>query len=88
MYFLQNIRRRYTLRKNLGKKVSQMLMKALPIERVGLIFEGVEVPHLHAKLIPIKNGENIKILLNSNFAKPSQETLQKTAEKIRRTDNR
>jgi len=69
-----------------SKKVSQMLMKALPIERVGLIFEGVEVPHLHAKLIPIKSSENIRILLNSNFAKPSQEALQKTAEKIRRFD--
>lgn len=59
-----------------AKKVSNILENKLSIERVGLIFEGIEVEHLHAKLIPIKGGENIKMLLTSNYYKTTIETLE------------
>lgn len=64
------------------KKVSEMLESGLDIERVGLIFEGMEVNHLHAKLIPIKKGENIKQILNSDHKKPTTEELKLVSDKI------
>ena len=64
------------------KKVSEMLENGLNIERVGLIFEGLEVGHLHAKLIPIKEGENIKQILNSDHEKPTTEELKLISDKI------
>ena len=64
------------------KKVSEMLENGLDIERVGLIFEGLEVDHLHAKLIPIKEGENIKQILNSDHKKPTTEELKLVSDKI------
>ena len=64
------------------KKVSEMLENGLDIERVGLIFEGLEVDHLHAKLIPIKEGENIKQILNSDYKKPTTEELKLVSDKI------
>jgi histidine triad (HIT) family protein len=69
-----------------AKKVSRMLTKSLPIDRVGVIFEGVEVPHLHIKLIPMKKGENVRLLLNSHFAKPDTEELQRLAAMIRNSE--
>ena len=59
-----------------AKKVVNILENKLPIERVGLVFEGIEVEHLHAKLIPIKGGENIKMLLTSNAYRPTIEILE------------
>ena len=67
------------------KKVSEMLENGLDIERVGLIFEGMEVNHLHAKLIPIKEGENIKQILNSDHEKPTTEELKLVSDKILRS---
>ncbi len=67
------------------KKVSEMLESGLDIERVGLIFEGMEVNHLHAKLIPIKKGENIKQILNSSNEKPTTEELKLVSDKILRS---
>lgn len=67
------------------KKVSEMLENGLDIERVGLIFEGLEVDHLHAKLIPIKEGENIKQILNSDHKKPTTEELKLVSDKILRS---
>jgi len=64
---------------------SEMLESGLDIERVGLIFEGMEVNHLHAKLIPIKKGENIKQILNSSNEKPTTEELKLVSDKILRS---
>lgn len=66
-----------------SKKVSLLLMKSLNIERVGVVFEGLEVEHLHVKLIPISGGKFIKSILNSNYPKPTTEELDILAEKIR-----
>jgi diadenosine tetraphosphate (Ap4A) HIT family hydrolase len=66
-----------------SKKVSELLKKSLNIERVGVIFEGIEVDHLHVKLIPIKGGEFIKSILNSSYPKPDRTKLENLASKIR-----
>ena len=64
------------------KKVAQLLKNYLGVERVALIFEGIEINHLHAKLLPLKAGESIRKLLNSNYPKPETEDLNKLALKI------
>lgn len=66
-----------------AKEVSIKLEKALDIDRVGVIFEGIEVNHLHVKLIPIKEGETINSILNSYYPKPSQKELDELASKIK-----
>jgi len=65
-----------------AKKVSRLLEDYLGVERVALIFEGIEVNHLHAKLLPLKTGESVKMLLNSNYPKPETENLNKLALEI------
>jgi len=65
-----------------SKEVSEILENKLNIERVGLIFEGVEVDHLHAKLIPIKDGENIKMILQSHYPKPEIKELEDLCKRI------
>lgn len=65
-----------------SKEVSTILESKLNIERVGLIFEGIEVSHLHAKLIPIKYGENIKMILDSYYPKPDTKDLEDLCKKI------
>lgn len=69
-----------------SKNVSKILEYGLDIDRVAVIFEGIEVGHLHAKLIPEKVGENLKIIINSNYPKPSIEELKILASKLR-SDN-
>lgn len=36
-----------------AKKVAKLLERALGVKRVGLVFEGEGVPHVHAKLYPL-----------------------------------
>lgn len=44
-----------------AKKVAAILRKAFDVKRVGMVFEGEGVPHLHAKLIPMDgNGGSQK----------------------------
>lgn len=64
------------------KEVSKLLKNSLDIERVAVIFEGLEVSHLHAKLVPIRGGENLKTLINSNLPRPNSEELEETALRI------
>jgi diadenosine tetraphosphate (Ap4A) HIT family hydrolase len=66
-----------------AKEVSKKLESALDIERVGVIFEGIEVDHLHVKLIPIREGESINSILNSHYPKPTQEEIRELASKIK-----
>jgi len=65
-----------------SKEVAKILENKLNIERVGLIFEGMEVDHLHAKLIPIKGGENIRTILESHLPKADMKDLEKLCKKI------
>lgn len=61
--------------------VAKGLEKAMPCERIGVTVIGLEVPHTHVHLIPIRNIDDM------NFSKPklkfSPEELEATAEKIR-----
>ncbi|MEI6326610.1 MAG: HIT family protein [Candidatus Roizmanbacteria bacterium] len=38
---------------SLSKKVAIHMKKVLKAERIGMVLEGLEVPHVHVKLIPI-----------------------------------
>ncbi len=43
----------------LAKKVAVHMKNALKVERIGMVLEGLEVPHVHVKLIPIDHGHPI-----------------------------
>lgn len=62
------------------KTISQKIEKAIPCNRVGVLVEGLEVPHAHIHLIPIQdNGFNfVKNKLNL-----SKEEFEDTAQQIR-----
>ena len=63
-----------------SKKVAAAVEKAVPCQRIGIAVIGLEVPHAHIHLIPLKHVSDI------NFSKPklqlSQQELKETAEKI------
>lgn len=61
-----------------SKKVAAAIDKAISCKRVGIVVEGLEVPHAHVHLIPI-----IKRLIPKERPKASHEELAKIAEKIR-----
>lgn len=61
-----------------SKKVAHAVEKAIPCKRVGMLVEGLEVPHAHVHLIPI-----VKHLLPKQKPKYSQEELAEIAERIR-----
>lgn len=64
-----------------AKKLVPAIQAATGSERVGLVIEGLEVPHAHIKLIPIsKMGD----LAQSNARLASTEELEVMAEKIRK----
>lgn len=65
-----------------SKKVSKILEKSLDVDRIGVIIEGLEVNHLHVKLIPIRKGENLKTILNSKNETPDVRYLRNLASKI------
>ena len=64
------------------KKVAKAIEKTIPCERVGVSVIGLEVPHAHVHLIPIKKMDDM------NFANPklelSSEELAEIAIQIRR----
>jgi len=61
-----------------SKQVAHAVEKAIPCKRVGVLVEGLEVPHAHVHLIPI-----VKHFKPKEFPKISQEELAKIAERIR-----
>ncbi len=42
-----------------SKVVAQMLKKTLKTTRIGIVVEGLEVPHVHVKLIPIDHTHSL-----------------------------
>ncbi|WP_194776175.1 HIT family protein [Pararhodonellum marinum] len=64
-----------------SQKVAKAIDKTIPCTRVGVAVIGLEVPHVHVHLIPLRTMDDI------NFTrpklKPSSEDLAKTAEKIK-----
>jgi histidine triad (HIT) family protein len=65
-----------------SKKVAKAVEKAIPCERIGTAVIGLEVPHVHIHLIPIKQVDDI------NFSRPKlkleDNELASIAEKIRK----
>lgn len=62
-----------------AKKLVPAIKAAAGSERVGLVIEGLEVPHAHIKLIPISNPGD---LAQSNAKPASEEVLLAMKEKI------
>jgi len=64
-----------------SKNIAAALEKAVPCERIGVSVIGLEVPHAHVHLIPLRTMDDI------NFSRPkmkmSNEELAAIAEKIR-----
>ncbi len=63
-----------------AKEVATALKKAIPCERIGVTVIGLEVPHAHIHLIPIRSMDDM------NFARPKPtflpEQFQATAARI------
>jgi len=65
-----------------AKIVAAGIEKAIPCERIGIAVIGLEVPHAHIHLVPLKDMDDINF--NREKLKPSKEDLDATAEKIRK----
>lgn len=64
-----------------AKKVSKMIKKTVECRRIGVMVAGLEVPHTHVHLVPMKD------IMDLNFAKctpAAQDELAQLAEKIRK----
>lgn len=59
------------------KKVAGILKKSLKSSTVVVVFEGLQVNHLHAQLHPLQKGETLKTVLCSVTSKPSPDDLRK-----------
>ena len=64
-----------------SKKVAQAIEKAIPCQRVGLTVIGLEVPHAHIHLVPIKKESDI--YFGNPKLKKTPEELAEIAGKIR-----
>lgn len=67
---------------SVSKKVSDMLRKYFNPERIALLFEGIEIDHLHAKLYPLKAGQNMENMLPPRLGIQDMEDLKILAEDI------
>ena len=61
-----------------SKEVAAAIEKTIECKRIGILVEGLEVPHVHVHLIPI-----VKHLIPKKKPKFTQEELAEIAEKIR-----
>jgi histidine triad (HIT) family protein len=64
-----------------ARRLMPAIQRAMGSARVGLIVEGLEVPHAHIKLIPISQPHD---LAQENARDATTEELTDVAEKIRR----
>jgi histidine triad (HIT) family protein len=64
-----------------AKRVAKAIEKSVDCIRIGVAVIGLEVPHVHIHLVPLNSMDDI------NFSKgklnPSQEALEKMAQKIK-----
>ncbi len=65
--------------KNLGQK----LRKIMQTERVGLLVNGSDVPHVHIHLIPFNPAQEEMIVPQNTDARPDHQKLALLAEQIR-----
>jgi histidine triad (HIT) family protein len=65
------------------QKVAKQLKQTFPDKkRIGVQVEGLDVPHVHVKLIPINSADEFRTMPNMS-AEPDHDELAKVAEKIR-----
>lgn len=64
-----------------AKKLIEPIRRAMGSAKVGLVIEGLEVPHAHIKLVPISQPGD---LAQSNAREATPEELAAVAEKIRK----
>lgn len=63
------------------RRVAHRLKAAFPDKkRIGVQIEGLDVPHVHVKLLPINSGEEFRA--EPPTAEPNHEKLARIAEKI------
>jgi histidine triad (HIT) family protein len=63
-----------------AKQIEPAIRQAVPCKRVGVAVIGLEVPHAHVHLIPMKSMNDMNF---NHKLKLSQEELAETAAKIR-----
>ena len=63
-----------------AKKVAAAIKEAFPCRKVGMAVLGLEVPHAHIHLVPLKNEGDMDF--KHKIADPSPEKMKETAEKI------
>lgn len=61
-----------------SKEVAAVIEKTIQCKRIGILVEGLEVPHVHVHLIPI-----VKNFTSMKKRKYTQEELSEIAERIR-----
>ncbi|HBK31607.1 MAG TPA: HIT family protein [Porphyromonadaceae bacterium] len=68
-----------------AKKIALAIQRALPCKKVGVMVIGLEVPHAHIHLIPIRNEKDMS--LENPRLKLSGEEFEQIASAIRRELN-
>jgi histidine triad (HIT) family protein len=64
-----------------SREIAKAMKKAFNPEVVALVIEGMEVPHVHVKLYPIRKGEYLGIPAGE---KATEEELKKLSEEIKK----
>lgn len=63
-----------------SRKIAIAIEKAIPCQRVGISVIGLEVPHVHVHLIPLKSMEDARFI---NKASMTKEDFEATANAIK-----
>lgn len=63
-----------------AKKIASAIKQTIECDRIGIMVAGLEVPHTHVHLIPIKSVSDLNFSLAENA---DNENLAQTAQKIR-----
>lgn len=63
------------------KKVAQHMGEVFPDKRIGVQIEGLDVPHVHVKLIPISSGDDFRTKPDTS-SEPDHEALKIMAERL------
>jgi len=68
---------------NTVHKVAKRMKEVFPeARRIGVMIEGFEVPHTHVKLVPIKNGAELRDMPDPQ-KDPDHDELEALAQKLR-----
>ena len=66
-----------------ARKIAKRMRQVFPDKkRIGIMVEGLEVPHTHIKIFPIDSGEEYRAVPNMD-AEPDHEALAEMAKKLK-----